>query len=320
MKNEKTLKDFQNYYDQRYNTGYNPQWPVEQKQRVFDLLRSLDLPETGSVLDFGCGRGEFSKIIKQALPNWNVFGVDISSIAVEDAKKNCQECSFSVLTQISAIDQKFDLVFSNHVLEHVDDLGQTWAEMNQLFKQKAWFLLILPCGNAGSFEYKLCMLQKNGIEKDKGNRFYNEDETHLRRLTSDEMNRIVLRNDFKPVFNYFNNHFYGAIYWITIGKPWGMWAFFNPTGAKDFISGLKLIGFYCLFMLIKCLKFPANTIDYKKATMKSSNYWLFFVIFLLFYPFSKLIKIYLDYKAKQEWDKNKTKPTGSEMYLFYSRG
>ncbi|MBU1042923.1 MAG: class I SAM-dependent methyltransferase [Candidatus Omnitrophica bacterium] len=320
MEKEKILEDFKNYYDQRYSTGYNPQWPIEQKQRIFELIKTLDLPKKGSVLDFGCGRGEFTRVIKQALPEWDVWGIDISAIAIESAQKSCPECLFSVLSDISAVNQKFDLVFSNHVLEHIDNLDQTWSEMNQLFKQKAWFLLVLPCGNKGSFEYKLSMLHKNGIKKDKGNVFFHEDETHLRRLTSEQINVIVLRNGFKPVLNYFANHFYGAIYWLTIGKPAVIFSYFDPRDAKDQISAIKLISLYFMFMLIKILKFPANTIDHKKATKKGSKYWICFGLFFLLYPISKLITIYLDHKVKQEWAKKKTEPTGSEMYLFYSRG
>lgn len=319
MKSVNSLNDFQNFYDQRYSTGYNPLWPIEQKQRIFELIRSLNLPETGSALDFGCGRGEFSKVIKQALPKWSVFGVDISSVAIESARESCPECSFSVLSDISAVNQKFDFIFSNHVLEHVSDLDQTWSDMNQLFKEKSSFLLILPCGNKGSFEYKLSTLHKNGIKKDKGNIFFHEDETHLRRLTSEQINAIVLRNGFKPVANYFANHFYGAIYWLTIGKPAVIFSYFDPSDAKDFISAIKLIFLYFMFMLIKIVKFPASTIDNKKAARKGSKYWIYFVLFFLLYPISKLINIYLDHKVKQEWDQKKTKPTGSEMYLFYSR-
>jgi len=319
-KEKKTLKDFKNYYDQRYNTGYNSQWPLGQKKRIFDLIRSLNLSKKGSVLDFGCGRGEFTEVIKLALPDWDVFGADISAVAVADAEKSHPECSFFVLSEISAVKQKFDFIFSNHVLEHVDNLDQTWAEMNHLFKDNACFLLVLPCGNKGSFEYKLSMLHKNGIKKDKGNVFFHEDITHLRRLTSDQANTIVLKNGFKPVFSCFANHFYGAVYWLTIGKPSFMFFCFDPRDAKDFISAIKLTFLYFMFMFIKIVKFPVNSIDYKKSTMKNFKYWICFVLLVLFYPISKLITIYFDYKIKQEWQNKKDQPNGSEMYLYYSRG
>ncbi|MCP4650705.1 MAG: class I SAM-dependent methyltransferase [PVC group bacterium] len=313
------IKNTEEFYDQRYSKGYMEEWPLEQKQRVFKLIRELNLPETGKVLDFGCGNGEFTSVLKQALPGGDVTGVDISSVAIENARKRYPECSFSLISELSSQNKEFDFLFTHHVLEHVSDIDSTWLEINKVLKDKAHVLHILPCGNTGSFEYMLCMLKRDGIEKNFCNRFYFEDKSHLRRLTSAQMNELASKYSFKSEFAYFSNHFYGAIDWISSARPETIWQIFNPQKSADMFSSLKLIGFLILFMFIKVMRFPANTIDYKIKSLKSYQYYFFLLIFLLIYPLSKLINIYLKYKTRIEWKNNRNEINGSEMYIYYKK-
>ena len=163
------------FYDDWYSKGYMDQWPQEKKERIFELIVSLNLPETGEILDFGCGNGEFTGVLKKALPKWTVTGGDISAVAVSNAKKRHPDCHFLLLSDLHSIDKKFDFLFSHHVLEHVDDMKKIWHDIDQYLKAQARCLHILPCGNIGSFEYNLCLLRKDGINKDRGNSFIFED-------------------------------------------------------------------------------------------------------------------------------------------------
>jgi hypothetical protein len=43
-------------------------------------------------------------------------------------------------------------------------------------------LHILPCGNKESYEYEISILNKNGIDPKKENRFFYEEPGHLRSL------------------------------------------------------------------------------------------------------------------------------------------
>src|SRR5262249_20699295 len=69
------LHDLQNsmaFYEARYQQGYMEDYSPEAKQRIFDVIRALDLPREGAALDFGCGNGVLTDIIRQALPNWKI--------------------------------------------------------------------------------------------------------------------------------------------------------------------------------------------------------------------------------------------------------
>ena len=56
------------FYDNWYASGYMDEWPADKKERIFEIITALNLPETGEALDYGCGNGVFTEVIKKALP------------------------------------------------------------------------------------------------------------------------------------------------------------------------------------------------------------------------------------------------------------
>src|SRR5687768_8511453 len=80
-------KNAKEFYDQRYAAGYMGQWPKPKLERIVRLIRDLDLPSSGTALDFGCGNGVFTDVIHRALPSWRVVGTDISTVAIEGARR-----------------------------------------------------------------------------------------------------------------------------------------------------------------------------------------------------------------------------------------
>ena len=307
------------FYDDWYSKGYMDEWPADKKNRIFEIIRSLDLPETGEALDYGCGNGVFTGILKLALPKWDVYGVDISSIAVDNAGKRYPDCLFFLPSDTRLNNKRFDFLFSHHVLEHVEDINAAWGEIDRYLKEQGSSLHVLPCGNKGSLEYNLCMSRKDGINADSGNRFVFEDKSHLRRLITQQMNDFAARCNLKLVFDYYSNHFFGALDWITLSSPLFILKMTNPIKAKNKASALKL-GFLCVFsFLIKIMRFPANTIDHKKKIMKKHEYYFLFFALLVFYPLSKFTNICLKSMSDSEWERRKTDKNGSEMFLYYKR-
>ena len=71
-------------------------FPVELKEKIFEVIHDLQLSENGEALDFGCGNGRLTEVIKQALPKWQVYGTDVSNVAIEKAKKSYPNCTFFV--------------------------------------------------------------------------------------------------------------------------------------------------------------------------------------------------------------------------------
>lgn len=307
------------FYEDRYGSGYMEEWPEDKKQRILEVVKSLNLPEKGEALDFGCGNGVFTSILKKALPAWNVYGLDISSVAVNNAKSRYPECIFFLPAAGQLRLGSFDFLFTHHVLEHAYDLPKAWQEINSYLKDKAGMLHILPCANNGSFEHRICLLQKNGIVESMGGKFFFEDTGHLRRLSTVQADDYAKEFGFSRVLDYYSNQFYGAIDWITLLSPGLILGMVNPGNVKNKFAALKL-GYLCAgLMIIKLARFPANTIDYNKKRINPYKYYLFLILLFPLYPFSKLINICLRYLSSLEWKKSRGKKNGSEMYLYYAR-
>ena len=307
------------FYNDRFASGYMEEWPADKQRRVSDIIKKLDLPEIGDVLDYGCGNGVFTNVLKKALPKWNINGVDISSVAIDNARKRYPECTFFLATNHSLENKKFDFIFSHHTLEHVDDIEGAWSRIVRLLNDQGSVLHILPCGNPGSFEYNLCMLKKGGINKNNGDRFFFEDDSHLRRLTTKELNRLASKYGFEPSLFYYSNQYFGAINWITSYSPKFILKTFSPLRAKSLIAALKLTWLSIVFFIIKLLRFPANAIEHRRKRMKRYQYFLLFMLLVIFYPISKWTNIYLEKKARREWELDREKANGSEIYAYFRK-
>jgi SAM-dependent methyltransferase len=326
MQQQKTSQLYDKYtavdfYQDRYAHGYMDEWPIEKKQRIFEVILSLELPDVGEALDFGCGNGVLTSIMKQALPcGWKVYGTDISTIAVENAKKRYPECIFFVASDKEFVGKRFDFLFTHHVLEHVFNLSQVLDEIDDFLKDKTAILHILPCGNEGSFEHGICLLRKDGINPKLENRFFFEDEGHVRRLNTEQLNKLYREKGFVLAKDYYSYQYYGAIDWITQSGPGFVRLFTDTSSASDEKAKSKLRRLRYRLFFVWALRYPAAFIEriLRKRSRTVRDYFLL-TLGLPLYIFTKPMDSYLKGKALDEWQKRKTEQNGSEMYLFFKR-
>ncbi len=309
-----------NFYDQRYLDGYMEEWDFAKKLKVKEVILQLGLPNQGFALDFGCGNGVFTNIIKEVLPEWEVYGVEISQIAVNNAAAKFTNCHFFQADDSLKHLKKFDFVFSHHVLEHVQDMNEAISVINGYLKPKASQLHILPCGNEGSLEHQICMYHKNGIEFDKENRFFFEEPGHLRRLTTNDLSQLMHVFGFQLLKEYYTNQYDGAVNWITKSSPRFVKKLTNPANGKDDNSVQALQGLRKKLLPLTYVQFP-----YSKFWMIKSKWHKSFIDFIklafLYIPsvISKFTFDKLDKLAVEEWQHRKTDRAGSEMFLFFKR-
>lgn len=317
LHDEKTAIDF---YDKRYEDGYMEEWDDIKKNKVKEVLGLLNLPEKGKALDFGCGNGVFTNIIKKALPKWDVYGVEISSIAVKNAKKKFPDCNFFEISEAEKHLKSFDFLFSHHVIEHVQNLDETFAIIDGYLKDNSYQLHILPCGNEGSFEFEICALMKNGINKELENRFFFEEPGHLRRLNTQEFIKQENKIGFKLSKDFYSNQYHGAINWITKSSPRFVKKLTNEQDAINEDAREKLVALRKKLLPLTYFQFPYS----KYWGMKSK--WKITLtdrmkLIILFFPamISKILSDNLDRKSAQEWSEKKRDKNGSEMFLFFKR-
>ena len=308
------------FYDKRYEEGYMEEWDDNKKQKVREVISSLNLPAKGKALDFGCGNGVFTNIIKQVLPEWEVYGVEISKIAVANAKRKFTVCHFFSDDEADSYKTQFDFLFSHHVIEHVQDLDETFSLINAYLKPTSSQLHILPCGNEGSFEHHICQLKKNGIEKEQGNRFFFEEPGHLRRLSTKEFESYENKIGFSLKKDFYSNQYDGAVNWITKSSPRFVKKLTNSNDAMDEKAYAELEGLRKKLLPLTYLQFPYSKYWLIKSKWQKS---MKDQIFLAALALPALVsKMYFDKYQKLamiEWEKSKTAKNGSEMYVFFTR-
>lgn len=304
------------FYNLRYGKGYMDDWSKQKKERVSSLIKELNLPAQGRALEFGCGNGVFSWLLKETLPGWNVTGCDISDEGIKLARQRYPEIKFGLCDDLEIKAIKYDLVFTHHTLEHVQDIEAACQEMNGFLGEKAFMLHILPCGNEDSFEYKFCQLVKNGINANQEGRFFFEDPGHLRRLTSGRLSGILAKHNFSLSKEYYANQFMGAINWMSKASPVFILKNILSAKAVNLGSAGKLFLYKIFILFLAVLRQPAVLLErfYSNYKFIPIN-----IIFLFLYPISKPVDLLLKWLATEEWNKKRMDKNGSEMYLFFSR-
>ena len=308
------------YYDHRYEQGYMEEWPENQKRKMLDVLQSLNLPNTGTLLDFGCGNGVFTNLLQTSLPGWKIFGVDVSPLAIYNASKKYPGCTFFTVDKMSEYSHFFDFVFSHHVLEHVTDIEQTINDIDSYVKPGSYQLHILPCGNPESFEYKLCLLHKNGIEDEKGSRFFFEDDGHLRRLTSSQLTSYFAQKGYALKKQFYANQYYGALNWISKSSPRFVKKITDPCFAIDEAHKQKILAARKQLLKSTYIQYPYSKYwQIKTKWNKNLSDKLKLMLLLIPAYLSKPTYMHYEKLALKEWNERKDDPRGSEMYLYFER-
>ncbi|MFA6608782.1 MAG: methyltransferase domain-containing protein [Candidatus Paceibacterota bacterium] len=124
-KNRKDAPGYMRYYiySQEILSKKNPfKYLARQEEMYYGLYKALrgKHPSSSRVLDVGCGLGYVTYALKKA--NYNVTGLDISSNAIEEAKKMygdyfvCED-----FFQHNPKEGKYDVICMLELIEHVED-------------------------------------------------------------------------------------------------------------------------------------------------------------------------------------------------------
>jgi SAM-dependent methyltransferase len=317
------------FYDDRYARGYMDDWPAARLERVRTIIGELELPAAGTAIDFGCGTGVFTAVLRDCLPGWRIVGLDISRTAIEIARRAVPGCAFHYLEEAASSvplaacppvqiepaqtganpdpiePGSADLLFTHHVLEHVADLEHTCQKMAALAKERAWMLHILPCGNPGSFEHDLCRLREGGIDPMRGGRFFYEDEGHLCRLTSDQLTVAMERFGFRVVQEWYSFHQFEAVHWLTDNGVRFVLNLCDPRRAVDSAARRRL----------KCIRRQLLPMAVIKSIARRRSPWV--------RPCASLAQLLVKrwtVTAEREWQAMRDNPAGSEMHVVFRRG
>lgn len=128
-----------------------PFWKNHPDLATFEKFPELE----GSILDFGCGTGHLDILL--ARKGRTIHGIDLNPLAItianslreseiEQVKKNLFFSEIDVTKNAS--NTRYDVIWSNHVFEHIYDPSPILLALNNWAEKNAFILITVPLGLA----------------------------------------------------------------------------------------------------------------------------------------------------------------------------
>jgi SAM-dependent methyltransferase len=218
-------------YDERYKVGYRsalegPEWARWAALQHF-IEKVVERPDTSTVLDYGCGRGLFAPLWREVFPAAELSFCDISRKALEllahDHPQHARRTALVTNGQAQFPDGYFDAVVSVEVMEHVLDLDAYLRDIWRLIRPGGVFIWTTPSGNRLSSSHIYGVLTGRIDATQEGYRRLRwEDPTHVRRLRTGEIERILRDIGFDTVLFRHRAHFFSdfVTYILPRLRPW----------------------------------------------------------------------------------------------------
>lgn len=182
-------KYYENYWNSETDVSDGDVTTQERKRRLLEAL-SCHVRAGEYVLDLGCGGGRFSSWMLHA--GYVAQGMDISSNALEMAKRNNPDVSFELLEPNGSIptpDGIFAAVWCTEVIEHILDVHAFLSEIRRVLKPGG--ILILTTPYHGFLKNLLIVLLKF-------DRHFNPELSHIRYFDKKGLARCLNKAGFSP--------------------------------------------------------------------------------------------------------------------------
>lgn len=171
-----------------YDLGYAKDHEKYNPENHLEFLETLKLYRPANdekILEIGCNTGEFCWLLQKKF-NVKPLGIDINENAIKIAKKKYPEMNFEV-KDFFELDGDYDLIYLQHVIEHITDPGRAFNKLKGLLKDEG--NLVVTCPNKWAYPTKL-------ICKINGTRFC-YDPTHVSEFDPVYLSKIIEKEGFK---------------------------------------------------------------------------------------------------------------------------
>lgn len=208
-------------YDERYRDGsyrraLNSFEFARWRALSHFIPRVVGLQAPHTMLDYGAGRGLYLPLWEQLFPHAELWACDISGVALDQLRADHPQLAKRAITMQGSHtplpDASFDAIVSIEVLEHVENLADTLADVVRLLKPGGTFIWTTPCGNALSIEQLYAVLTGQiDVSRTGEMRFTWEDPTHLRRLRTGPLTAALQQAGFTGVVYRFRAHLFSFL-------------------------------------------------------------------------------------------------------------
>jgi len=168
---------------------YDPSYFLSDHRRWFEnpdvglFARVLaQIPSGASVIDVGCGRGDFLRFARRERPDLELTGIDV---APNEATEGIRFAQGDILQY--SLDEQFDAVLSFQVIEHLADVNEFVDRLLQLVRPGG--IVVVSTPNAGSALYSAARLGRALGLTLPYNRLYSKH--HLQHFTRQSLSRLL---------------------------------------------------------------------------------------------------------------------------------
>ncbi|MFH0791008.1 MAG: class I SAM-dependent methyltransferase [Candidatus Omnitrophota bacterium] len=145
----------QSFYDSKWEEWNNmicsSPAPRLRRSKIISWLKGLSVT---SLLDVGCGNGEFLREVQKVMPHVKLAGVDISSRIIEKNRSLMPGVEFYTIDLNNEIlPNRFDVVVCMEVIEHCADYQNAIQRLMEMTGK--WLFITVPCGPV--FEIDRCV-------------------------------------------------------------------------------------------------------------------------------------------------------------------
>ena len=181
------------------------------KRRVLSIVKGLDINNSDSILDCGCGDGLYLKIIKE-LSVAAVSGFDLNSESLRLAQGYTKDMNVPLVQgrigDLPYKDNSFGKIFSTEVLEHVeDDLGAL-KEILRILKPGGRLIITVPNHNYPFFWDPVNWTLEHCLgERIKSGFWAGIWNMHLRLYYREEIEALIRQAGFKVASAEFLTHY-----------------------------------------------------------------------------------------------------------------
>lgn len=129
-----------------WNSEQYLKFKAQRTQPAIDLAARLD-GSPREIIDLGCGPGNSTRVLKNRFPNARVIGADSSENMLEKARADNPDLEFVQLDlngDLSALNGKFDVVFSNACFQWVENHRELLPRVFGLLKDGGALAVQIP--------------------------------------------------------------------------------------------------------------------------------------------------------------------------------
>jgi SAM-dependent methyltransferase len=133
-------KDFEKKY---HDVETDHWWFKSRRKYLLDLLK--DAPKDSKILDIGSSSGIFLKDLEAlGFKIENLFGIDISEIAINNCKANGITNAFVMDAQNITLNETFDIIIASDCLEHLQEDTKAIKNWKSLLKMGGTMYIFVP--------------------------------------------------------------------------------------------------------------------------------------------------------------------------------